>query len=140
MSNTVPKPSPSTQVNSLERRTAKASIGVKYDKPSGSGPVELDRVPVSLFFETLGEIGMSEKQAAYEMAMDPAQLSRVKSGQGRLSVDALWRMPDSFWIAFVRKLNEAKGLCPERDTEVRIERICELTKLLVLDTFRRAVA
>lgn len=140
MTNTVTKPEPATHGNSLDRRTAKASIGVKYQKPSGAGPHDLGRVAVSLFFETLAEIGMSEKEAAYEMALDPAQLSRMKSGQARLSIDAMWRLRDSFWIVFVRKLNEAKGLCAERDSEVRIERISELTRLLILDTFKRAIA
>jgi hypothetical protein len=108
---------------------AKASIAVKSE---GSPP---ESVPnddaVSIFFDTLAEIGMSDKEAAYTMAMDPGQLSRVKSHQARLPLDAIWRLPNRFWVVFRERLDDARGLNPAREKELFAQRIGELVSLLI---------
>jgi hypothetical protein len=86
-------------LNSLEPRMAKASLDHRRLDPAAT-----------LFFDTLAAIAMSEKEAAYTMAIDPAQLSRVKSGQARLPLDAVWRLPDLFWNEFRRRVDQAKAL------------------------------
>lgn len=97
---------------------AKASIGVNVDA-------------VALFFETLAACGFSEKEAAYEMAMDPAQLSRVKSGQARLPFDAVWRLPDRFWLAFRDRIDAAKRLTTENRHAIRRARLIEVIGLIL---------
>lgn len=103
---------------------AKASIDVK-----SPGFVEDDAV--SLFFQTLADIGMSDKEAAYTMALDPAQLSRVKSHQARLPFDAIWRLPNRFWVAFNDRIAAARQLTPENQRDERKKRIVELVSLLL---------
>jgi hypothetical protein len=108
---------------------AKAAIAI--NRQAASASIEEGSPAVSLFFETLAEIGMSEKEAAYTMAMDPAQVSRVKSGQARLPFDAVWRMPDQFWSVFAGKLTVAKGLCERTAREMKAARVAELVRLLL---------
>jgi len=129
MARTVSKPSPSTLLSTVEPRMAKASIAVNSAESPNDFAFIAD--PVSLFFETIAVIGMSEKEAAYTMAMDPAQLSRVKSGQARLPFDAMWRLPATFWVELRNRIEMAKGLNPARVRELRAARIGELVKLLV---------
>lgn len=129
MANTVPSRTVSTPLNTLVPRQAKASIGINRSHSSASD--EASDFSVSLVFETLAEIGMSDKEAAYTMAMDPAQLSRVKTGQARLPIDALWRLPDRFWLAFNRRVDSAKGINPVNEVRLRAARIGELVRLLV---------
>jgi hypothetical protein len=88
---------------------------------------------VSLFFATLAEIGMSDKEAAYTMAMDPAQLSRVKSRQARLPFDAMWRLPPRFWVVWRDRIDQAKQLTPENRAAIRRRRIVELIELLLAE-------
>lgn len=108
---------------------AKASIAV--NRPTDSAPIEVSNAAVSLVFETLASIGMSDKEAAYTMAMDPAQLSRVKTGQARLPFDAIWRLPDRFWAAFAARIGQEKGLTEESARSLKAARIGELVRLLV---------
>lgn len=131
MASTVRDGAPSTLLNTLELKPAKASIAIK----SGENPIDsMDAAdPVSLFFEAIAAIGMSDKEAAYTMAMDPAQLSRVKSKQARLPFDAMWRLPAAFWIELRSRIEAAKGLSTEHARGVRAARIGELVKLLVED-------
>lgn len=136
MANTVPSRTSSTLVNShddarlaIEPRCAKASI--VCNRQSESAPIACSDDAISLVFETLAEIGMSDKEAAYEMAMDPAQLSRVKTRQARLPIDALWRLPDRFWFAFRGRVDAARGLSVESARRARVARIRELVALLI---------
>jgi hypothetical protein len=69
---TLPAPAPTSPLNTLEPRMAKASIRINAHTAVTEAE-GLDEA-VSLFFATLAEIGMSDKEAAYTMAMDPAQL------------------------------------------------------------------
>lgn len=108
---------------------AKASID--HNRAEASEDTVNSDAAVSLVFEAIAAIGMSDKEAAYTMAMDPAQLSRVKSRQARLPLDALWRMPDAFWLEFHRLVGEAKGLTPENARAVKVNRIAELVRLLL---------
>ncbi len=108
---------------------AKASIDVNRSANTDA-PVDADDA-VSLFFETLAEVGMTEKEAAYTMALDPGQLSRVKNRQARLPFDAMWRLPASFWFAFRQQIEVAKHLSDENRRAVRAARIAELVKLLI---------
>ena len=108
---------------------AKASIVV--NRPETSDQFDASEAALSVVFESLAAIGMSDKEAAYTMAMDPAQLSRVKTGQGRMPLDALWRLPDAFWFEFRRRVDEAKGLSAEHSRTVKAQRISELIRLLV---------
>lgn len=97
------------------RQQALANVGVqmvKAELPSGVEPDGAD--PVSLFFEAIAAIGMSDKEAAYTMAMDPAQLSRVKSRQARLPFDAMWRLPAGFWVELRNRIDDAKSLSVEQ--------------------------
>lgn len=128
MPQSVAKAARSMPLNSLERRPAKASIAI--NRPEIQPSLALDAAAVSLVFEVLAELGMPEKEAAYTMAMDPAQLSRVKSGQGRLSIEALWRLDARFWLLFLRRTAEAKGLSPQQEKSIRAARIGELVRLL----------
>lgn len=119
MPTNVVKTQPSTPLNSLELQMAKASSDV-------------NRVDVvALFFETLAACGFSEKEAAYEMAMDPAQLSRVKSGQARLPFDAMWRLPDRFWLAFRDRIDAAKRLTTENRRAIQRARLIEVITLML---------
>ena len=115
MASTLPKAQTSIPVNSrearldgIDRRCAKASIDVNRQEASAS--TSAADPAVSLFFDTLAAIGMSEKEAAYSMGIDPAQLSRVKAGQGRLPLEGVWRLPSIFWTEFRRRIDQAKGL------------------------------
>jgi hypothetical protein len=108
---------------------AKASIAINSSDESQETSLADDAL--SLFFAALADVGMSDKEAAYTMAMDPAQLSRVKNGAARLPFDAMWRLPSSFWIAFRARLDAAKHLTETHAREVKAARIGELVRLLV---------
>lgn len=131
MPHTVRDRSASTLLNTLELKPAKASIAINSE---GSGPNPAEPAdPVSLFFETLAAVGLSDKEAAYTMAMDPAQLSRVRNGQARLPFDAMWRLPDIFWLELRNRIETAKSLGAEHAHAIRAARIGELVRLLVED-------
>lgn len=129
MASTLPRVRQSMPLNSLAPRMAKASIAIKSPELAAES-VAADGV-VSLVFECLAAVGMADKEAAYTMAMDPAQLSRIKNGQGRLPIDALWRLPDLFWFEFRRRVDERKHLTAESEKRARVARIRELVGLLV---------
>lgn len=116
-------------LNSIAPRPAKAAIGVnRAAESSAAGDTE---AALSLVFEAIAAIGMSDKEAAYTMGLDPAQLSRIKSRQARLPFDALWRMPDLFWAELNQRVEQARGLS---DTSIRARkaaRISELVRLLI---------
>lgn len=118
-----------TKLNTVPVQMARASIPI--NSPVGADETTLRDDAVSLFFETLAAIGMSDKEAAYTMAMDPAQLSRVKSGQARLPFDAIWRLPNRFWVTFRGRIDEARGINPATEKEVFAQRLGELVTLLV---------
>lgn len=105
---------------------AKASIPI-----NSAGESTLAPDAVSLFFDTVAAIGMSDKEAAYTMAMDPAQLSRVKGGQARLPFDAIWRLDARFWLAFRDRIDAAKQLTNENRRAVKRARIVEVIGLLL---------
>ena len=65
------------------------------------------------------------------MALDPGNLSRMKTGQMRLPFDAVWRLPDRFWSEFADRIGEAKGLTERHVLKVKAARIAELVKLLL---------
>lgn len=119
----------STPLNSLAPRMAKVSTDVNRQAGVAESTDGLD--VVSLFFETLAACGFSEKEAAYEMAMDPAQLSRVKSGQARLPMDAVWRLPDRFWLAFRVRIDAAKRLTSEDRRAIQRARLIEVISLML---------
>lgn len=125
----MPKLDSSTRLNTLEPRMAKASIAINSEGNLPESISELDGV--SLFFAALADVGMSDKEAAYTMAMDPAQLSRVKTKQARLPFDAMWRLPASFWLALRARIDHAKQLTADADRGLKAARIGELVKLLV---------
>jgi hypothetical protein len=129
MAATVPSRAASTHLNSIERRCAKASIDA--NRPPASAPIACSDDAVSLVFDALAEIGMSEKEAAFEMGLDPADLSRIKGRQRRLPIDALWRLPDRFWFAFRDRVDAARGLTRDNAKRIRAARIGELVSLLV---------
>lgn len=108
---------------------AKASI--PHNSPVSAEDNTLHADAVSLFFETLADIRMSDKEAAYTMVLDPAQLSRVKSGQARLPFDAIWRLPDRFWVEFNDRIAAARHLTPVNASAMRRRRIVELVDLLL---------
>lgn len=108
---------------------AKASIAI--NSSANDAMTELSDDAVSLFFETLAEVGMTEKEAAYTMRLDPAQLSRVKTRQARLPFDAMWHLPNAFWFAFRCQIDLAKNLNEQNLKAVRAARIAELVKLLI---------
>jgi hypothetical protein len=113
----------------IERRCAKASIAV--NSRAAVEPVEATDDVTPLIFAAIADAGMSDKAAALSMGLDPAQLSRVKSGQSRLPVDALWRLPDTFWFAFRARIDEARQLSDDKERSVKIARIGELVRLLL---------
>lgn len=108
---------------------AKASIAINRQHSSASAAVEVS--PVSLVFETFAEMGMSDKEAAYEMAMDPAQLSRVKNGQAKLPFESIWRLSDLWWAKFSSRVARERGLCEESQRSAKTARIAELLRLLL---------
>lgn len=116
-------------VNSLDARTANPSSVVNRAAGVDESAVPVD--VVSLFFDTVAACGMSEKEAAYTMALDPAQLSRVKSGQARLPFDAVWRLPNRFWLMFRDRIDAAKQLTEENRKAVQRARLLEVIGLLL---------
>lgn len=120
---------PVTHRDSLRPRPAKAVI--ERNTAEDVDGFEPNGQCVSLVFECIGAIGLSDKEAAYTMAMTPANLSRIKSGQQRLPFDAIWRLPDRFWVEFRDRIGEAKGLTERHLLKVRNARIAELVKLLL---------
>ncbi|MEO8070554.1 MAG: hypothetical protein ABI652_04070 [Acidobacteriota bacterium] len=108
---------------------AKASIAI--NRQSSSLDIATSGDVVSLVFEALAACVISDKEAAYLMALDPATLSRVKTGQARLQLECVWRLPDRFWFEFRRLVDERRGLSGTNEKRVRIARIKELTALLV---------
>lgn len=117
---------PAMLLNSIEPQQAKASIAVNS--------IEAHALPVdavSLFFETVAACGMSDKEAAYTMALDPAQLSRVKAGQARLPFDAMWRLPNRFWVMFRDRIDAAKQLTAENRRAIQRARLLEVIGLLL---------
>lgn len=129
MSRSLAKATDSMPLNSIEPRMAKASMDV--NRAQTSLDFDLGDQAVSLFFDTLAAIAMPEKEAAYQMALDPATLSRIKNRQQKLPFEAMWRMPDRFWIEFSARINAAKALTAENANKVRAARIGELVRLLV---------
>lgn len=126
MRTNVAKASPSSPLNSLELQMAKASIDV--NRQAG-----VDESAIAIFFETLAACGFSEKEAAYEMALDPAQLSRVKSRQARLPFDAMWRLPNRFWLKFRDRIDAEKQLTAENKRAIQRARLIEVISLLLED-------
>ena len=127
MAESVARPDRATRINSIPLEMAKSAIE--------RNPIEESTLAddaVSLFFETLTEIGMSEKEAALTMQVQPSHLSRVKSGEARLPFEAMWRLPNSFWFAFRYQIDVAKGLTAENQQAVRAARIAELVRLLIV--------
>lgn len=120
---------PSLPLKTLVRTPAKASIAVNRDDSSQFSAKDTEAI--AIVFASIAAVGMSDKEAAYDMAMDPAQLSRIKSGQGRLPFDALWRLPDRFWSEFADRIEAAKGLGHADIKRIRAARISELVRLLV---------
>lgn len=108
-------------LNTVDLRMAKASIEVH------AVPADV----IALFFESVAACGMSHKEAAYDMAMDPAQLSRVKSGQARLPFDAVWRLPNHFWLTFRDRIDAAKALTPVNRRAIQRARLLEVIGLLL---------
>lgn len=129
MTRSVASTAPSSPLNSIARRPAKASIAITTSDSSAQTVVSPDAV--SLLFETLAEIGMSDKEAAYTMALDPAQLSRIKTGQARMPLDAMWRLPIGFWAAWNPRVDQIKGITPETDRKETAAQIATIVRLLV---------
>lgn len=129
MAASVRQAAPSNSLNSVATRMAKSSIAV--NRPETSAQMACAPDVVSLVFESIAAVGMSDKEAAYAMAMDTAQLSRIKNGQGRMPVDAIWRLPDLFWFEFRRRVDEQKHLSADSAKQARVARIRELVGLLV---------
>lgn len=129
MRSSVAPAAPSSQFKSLSPKPAKASMDL--NRPDSSAPAALPCDVVSLVFQCLAAVGLSEKEAAYTMALDPASLSRMKTGQQRLPIDAVWRLPDRFWAEFADRIGEAKNLTERHLLKVRAARIAELVKLLL---------
>jgi hypothetical protein len=113
----------------VDRRCAKASIGV--NSRVVSAPIETPDDVTGLVFAAIADAGLSDKAAALTMGLDPAQLSRAKSGQARLPVDALWRLPDAFWFAFRERVDAARQLSEDRQRDAKAARISELVRLLL---------
>src|SRR5262245_33629847 len=129
MSASMKQPASASLLNSVVLKPAKASIRINSQENRAESDPATEAL--SLFFQVLAEVGMSDKEAAYEMALDPAQLSRIKSGQARLPFDAMWRLPDHFWTIFSSRLNEAKHLTEVNRRTTNIARIAELLRLLI---------
>lgn len=113
----------STHLNSLDAVRRGPSIDVHSDDV----PVDA----IAIFFETLAACGLQEKEAAYFMAMDASQLSRVKNKTARLPFDAVWRLPDHFWIAFRDRIDAAKRLTNENRKAIQRARLLEVVSLLL---------
>lgn len=129
MAATLPKARSSTEVQTLDLQMAKSSIGVHRSQTSGDPDDGLN--VVSLVLDSLTAIQMSDKEACYYMGFDRSQFSRVKKGEARLPVDALWRLPDLFWFEFRRRVDEQKHLTADSAKQARVARIRELVGLLV---------
>ena len=108
---------------------AKASIA--FHREETSGVPEMSADAVSLVVETIAAIGMSDKEACLTMRFDQSQFSKVKQGQARLPIDALWHMPDRFWAEFGERVRVARGMSPENERRQVAARIGELVKLLI---------
>lgn len=55
----------------------------------------------------------------------------AKTGQGRLTLDALWRLPSDFWVCFEVRINATKQLTQESQREMKAARIGELVRLIL---------
>lgn len=100
-------------LNSIEPRAAKASMPV--NRPENTEPTEQGDSDLSLVIDALAAAGISSKEAAITMGMDPAQWTRIKGGTGRLSVNCLQRLPATFWLHYIERVRVLKGL--SEDTE-----------------------
>lgn len=129
MGSTLRKPGHSIEVHSLDLRMAKASIAVHSEEKSQESTHEIDVVSIAI--EALAAIGMSDKEACFYMAFDASQFSRVKRGEARLPIDALWRLPAKFWVEFRRRIDAAKGLTTETDEHVFAEQVGQLVTALL---------
>lgn len=108
---------------------AKASIQVHSSVNQQELAFEADAV--SLVLESIAAAGLSDKAACIEMRFDPSQFSKVKQGQARLPLDAVWRLPDAFWSDFAERVKRARGICEASQRSQRAERIGELIRLLL---------
>lgn len=129
MGRSVARPLESTPVQTLDLRMAKGSIPLHRAENAGSLGPAADGV--SLILETLADIGMSDKEACIHMEYDAPLFSKVKQGRARLPFDALWLLPDRFWIPFHRRIAVARGLTEESRAEIRAARIAELVRLIL---------
>jgi len=131
MRNTLPKAASSTPLNSdaarldgIDRRCAKASIDINRATESAGSELAADMV--SLVFEVFAAIGWADKEAAYHLGMDAAQLSRIKHGQGKLAIDTLGRLPNVFWIEFRNRIDDARGLSRDREADAFAEHVGQI--------------
>jgi len=62
------------------------------------------------FRHALSDADLSEKAAAYQMGVDPSQLSRALHGDGHLYLDALPALGPRFQRTFLESWAEALGL------------------------------
>lgn len=129
MATSLPKDRQSTELQSLELRMAKASIGLH--RVDG-----VDDGAIAIVVASLNAIGMSDKEACLEMGFDASQFSKVKQGRARLPIEALWRLPDRFWIEFRRRIDTEKGLTPESIDDIEMAWMTELFGLLLRRAFR----
>jgi hypothetical protein len=129
MSRSVARTVDSTPLHTLDLRMAKASIPVHQQESSGEPAMPQDAV--SLVLETLAAIGMSDKEACIHMGYDASLFSKVKRGDARLPWDALWKLPDLFWVEFHQRIAVARRITEQSKLDLQAARISELVYLLV---------
>jgi hypothetical protein len=152
MATSVPKPPVSTRVNSSGRQLTAAGPSDDSELTAALGAIDRGRLAssiainrpelsesdaVALAFDTFDAIGLLDKEAADLMHIDEGQLSRIKAGKGRLPFDALWRMPDRFWLEFRKRIDAARGFSDVSEEREFNRRIGELVTLLL--NYRGAV-
>jgi hypothetical protein len=132
MPGSVPQRRASDRVPSLDVRMASMDLGGRPPSLAvqPAAPRELPGI-VPLVLETFRELGWDDTEACARMRFDGSHFSRVKQARARLAIEALWELPDEFWLDFLDRLQRARGLSPARRREIQIQRIAELLKLLL---------
>jgi hypothetical protein len=67
------------------------------------------RILVNEFFAALSDEGISDKDAAHEMAIPQSVLSEWRSGTKQLSLSRAASLRDGFWVTFCRRVIQKWG-------------------------------
>ena len=119
----------SREPKSTPVQTPRAMRSIEVQTPDGPWTFDL----AGAIRLALGRAGISQKQAAYTMEVDPSFFSRQLAGADHVWLDRLLLLPMTFWTAFLPLLAEPFGCTVESDDADRVivSRALEALSLLV---------